>query len=86
MGPSNLLPNNLIIMAVGLFFSGLTVMLSIVPPLPIMIQRIESMFIIDSRDASDIASIIFTFIFSLGLFLGPIYGGYMDDLVGYRVC
>ena len=86
VGPSTFLPDDLVIMAIGLYFSGITVIFLIVPPLPIMIQRIESKFGAESSAASDMSSIIYTFLFSLGQCLGPIYGGYMDDLVGFRNC
>ena len=39
VGPSNLLPDNIVLMGFGLFFSGLTLMLCIVPQLPIMLHQ-----------------------------------------------
>ena len=53
VGPSYLLPNSLILMGIGLFFSGLTSVVSIVMHVPIMMTQAESMFPLNSKLASD---------------------------------
>lgn len=54
VGPSTLLPNNLILMGFGLFFSGFTMMFASVPQLPFMISQAEKIFPSESRKASDL--------------------------------
>ena len=84
VGPSSLLPNNLILMAFGLFFSGFTMVLCIIPQIPIMLSQIEDMLPSETRNASDICSSIHVLNHRFGVLLGPIYGGFMNYLVGYR--
>ena len=84
VGPSTLLPDNLIIMAVGLILTGMSISFCFVLQIPIMLERAEHKFPAQSRQASDYISNIFNAAFSLGMFFGPVYGGYMTEFVGYR--
>ena len=84
VGPSSLLPNSLITMGFGLFLSGFTMQLCTIPQIPIMLSQAEIMFPSETRKASDICSSIFTLNQKIGMLLGPLYGGYMNYLVGYR--
>ena len=86
VGPSILLPDNLILMAVGLFCTGMSLVFSGVLQVPIMLKRAEVKFPSQSRLASDYCWSIYNFVYSVGMFLGPIYGGHMAELVGYRAC
>ena len=54
VGPSILLPNSLILMGFGLFFSGFTMMIASIPQLQIMISLTEKMFPFETRKASDL--------------------------------
>ena len=54
VGPSTLLPNNIILMGFGLFFSGYTVMLCVVPQLPIMLNQAKTMFPLEAHKSTDI--------------------------------
>ena len=54
VGPSILLPNSLILMGFGLFFSGFTMMFGSVPQLPFMINLTEEMYPSETRKASDL--------------------------------
>ena len=84
VGPSLLLPNNLVLMAFGLFFCGCTIMLASVPQIPFMIKYAEIMFPFEKRKASDLCSAIIMFNRYLGMLLGPIYAGHVTEFVGYR--
>ena len=84
VGPSKFLPDNIYIMAVGLFLLGVTGSFVYLPQIAIMIERSKFRFPSQARKLSDMWSSIFTGTFSLGLFLGPIYGGYVKEIIGYR--
>ena len=86
VGPSTLLPDNLIVMVVGLFFTGMSLVFSSVLQIPIILERAEINFPLQSKLASDYCSNIYNIAFSIGMLLGPIYGGHMTELVGYRTC
>ena len=86
VGPSILLPDNLILMVVGLFCTGMSLVFCSVLFIPIMLERAEVNFPLQSQSASDYCSNIYNIVFSIGMFLGSIYGGYMTELVGYRTC
>ena len=84
VGPSSVLPNSIVIMTIGLLASGLTMALAIVPQLPLWLKRAELKFPNQTREASDMLSSIYSATFSFGQFLGPVYGGYFNELIGYR--
>ena len=84
VGPSTILPNSIVIMTIGLLFSGLTMVLAIVPQLPLWLERAELKFPDQAREASDMLSSIYSATFSFGQFLGPVYGGYFKEILGYR--
>ena len=86
IGPSYLLPNNLILIIMGLFVSGITMAFFRVPIIPIMLKRVEARFPLSKRKASDLVSTMYNLTFSIGQFCGPIYGGYLTDMIGYRNC
>ena len=60
--------------------------LALVPQIPIMLKQAEVNFPNETRRATDLCSNIYTFTFSIGQLLGPIYGGYLTGFVGYRTC
>ena len=84
VGPSTILPNSIVIMTIGLLVSGLTMVLAIVPQLPLWLERAELKFPDQAREASDMLSSIYSATFSFGQFLGPVYGGYLKEILGYR--
>ena len=86
VGPSTLLPNSLILLANGLFFSGATMILCSVPQLSMMANHIETKYRSGAHQASDSSSNIYTFVYSAGQSLGPICGGVLNHFVGYRTC
>ena len=85
IGPSIFLPDNLILIIIGLFFSGATGILFYVPQASIMMKRIETKYPNQNRQISDMCSSILFTMMSIGQTLAPIYGGYMTKLVGYRM-
>ena len=86
VGPSTLFPDNLILMIVGLFFTGMFLALCTIPQIPVMLGYAEIKFPSQSRQASDYCSNIYSVGYSLGMLIGPVYGGHMTELVGYRNC
>ena len=84
IGPSTLLPNSLPLIALGLYLSGVTMVFANVPQIPIMLKQAELKFPLQKHKASDLCSTIYFFMYSLGQLLGPVYSGYMTDLIGYR--
>ena len=54
IGPSKLLPNSLILLATGLLLSGFTIVVALVPTLPIMLKRAEQNYPNDTFKASDL--------------------------------
>ena len=55
-----------------------------VSQIPLMLDQSEKMFPIEMRKASDLCSSIYIINHCSGTLSGPIYGGYMNYLVGYR--
>ena len=49
-----------------------------------MLNEASKMFPSETRKASDICSSILVLNHRTGIFLGPIYGGFMNYLVGFR--
>ena len=86
VGPSTFLPDNLILMIVGLFFTGMSLVFCTISQIPLMLERAKLRFPSQTLRASDYCSNIYNGVYSLGMFLGPIYGGFMTELVGYRTC
>ena len=84
VGPSTVLPDNLYLLAFGLLASSSTIAIVVVLQIPIMTKRAEWKYPSQTRRVSDMWCSIFSGTFSLGLLIGPIYGGYVNDLVGYR--
>ena len=85
VGPSIFLPDNFILIIIGLFFSGATNIMFYVPQIPIMMKRIEAKHPNQTGQISDMCSSLFITMISIGQALGPIFGGYMTKLVGYRI-
>ena len=84
VGPSVFLPDSIVLIALGLFLSGMTIVCCTVPQLPIMLKCLESKYPTQAHIASDYCSSIYNAVFSLGMFLGPVYGGHVTELVGFR--
>ena len=55
VGPSTLLPNNLILMGSGLFLCGLTLVLCTNPQVPIMLGQVQKMFPFSYKHKTNIA-------------------------------
>ena len=85
VGPSVFLPDSIVLIALGLFLSGMTIVCCTVPQLPIMLECLESKYPTQAHIASDYCSSIYNAVFSLGMFLGPVYGGHVTELLGFRV-
>ena len=54
MGPSVFLPNSIILIAIGMFFSGASAIMILIPQVPIMIERTELRYPNQTRQISDI--------------------------------
>ena len=85
MGPSIFLPNSLLLIGFGLFFSGTTAVFFIVTIIPEMTKRVEKMFPAQTREASDMCSGLCNAMFGLGQMVGPIYGGEITRISIYRI-
>ena len=59
-------------------------MLCVIPQVPIMLNQAEKMFPHEKGKASDLCSSIKLFNNRIGVLSGPIYGGYMNYLLGFR--
>ena len=85
IGPSIFLPDSLIFIIIGLFLNGVTNIMFYVPQVPIMMKIIEMKHRNQTKQISDMCSSLFITMISIGQALGPIYGGHMTKLVGYRM-
>ena len=84
VGPSNSLPNSVVIMGFGQFLnSGLEVYFMITC-LPVMIKEGEKMYPNNKLEVADKASGMVNWMFDLGQAFGPIYGSYMTAYFGFR--
>ena len=83
VGPCHLFPNSLIIMGFGLYFSGMATVLCSAPSIIIMLNEAKNVSS-EARKASDICSSILVLNHRTGLLIGPMYGGFMNYLVGFR--
>ena len=84
IGPCKLLPDSLIIIVVGIFILGGSNATGLIPQIPFMIKHSEMIYPSQSNKITDICTSIFSGLFAVGGFLGPIYGGYVSSIVGYR--
>lgn len=84
VGPSVILPNSLIIMAVGQVAYVSFSVLMYVYPLPEMIAILAAKFPDQDERAADISSGAINFAFTAGLLLGPLYGSFVEHALGFR--
>ena len=84
IGPSDFLPQNLIIIAIGLTLLGIVSVFCTILQLSIILKITEKAYPSYERQASDYCSNIYSSLCSLGLFLGPIYGGGATEVFGYK--
>ena len=84
VGPSNSLPNSVVIMGFGQFLnSGLEVYF-MTTCLPVMIKEGEKMYNNNKLEVADKASGMVNWMFDLGQAFGLIYGSYMAAYFGFR--
>ena len=86
VGPSNFLPDSLLIMSIGQFMFGGLSILFLITSLPEMIKEATKAFPNQKYEASDISSGIFNSMLGLGQMLSPIYGSYVTQIWGFRTC
>ncbi|CAI2369700.1 unnamed protein product [Moneuplotes crassus] len=87
IGPSEFLPNSLIIMAIGQAVIGAITIFCIIGALTIMIQDSETAFPAHKAYVNYLSSGVFNFSLQFGQTLAPIYGSYMTEMIGLRnVC
>ena len=84
VGPSTMLPDRLILIACGLLFSGVFIVFCTVLQIPIMLELAEHKYPSQSLKASDYWPSIYNAVLSIGMLIGPVYGGHMTEIVGYR--
>ena len=85
IGPSVFLPDSLVLMILGMFLTGLTNLIFVVKLIPIMLERVKIKYPNQDSQASDICSSMFIAFISIGQFLSMLYGGYMYDIIGFRL-
>ena len=84
VGPNSFLPQHLILIAIGLFLSGCTMIVVIINSLPVMLERSDLIFPLNKREASDHWSSMYSMCYCIGMFVGPIYCGYIKNSFGYQ--
>lgn len=86
IGPSPYLPDELWIMCVGQFTLGIFTIFFQVTSLPEMINDVVRKYPDRKFEASDISSGVFNAMLGMGQMLSPIYGSYMTEVYGFRIC
>ncbi|CAI2369395.1 unnamed protein product [Moneuplotes crassus] len=86
IGPGMFLPDNLVLMSIGLLWMGASSVLFILPILPILTEDGVSRYPQHKYKVSDISSVVLSFCLSLGQTIGPIYGSYATEYLGFRNC
>ena len=86
VGPSEMLPDSLVLMWVGQFLNGAFANFFLITWLPVMINVAVNAFPKQKMEVTDTSSGVFTFMLGLGQTIGPIYGSNVTDAVGFRWC
>lgn len=86
VGPSEILPNSLVIMVAGQFIFAFLSIMFLIPSLPVMINEGNSQFPNQSAKVTDMSSGAFNFILMLGTTTSVIYSSYMTKEFGFRNC
>lgn len=86
VGPTKLIPDNLITMAIGQFLYVFFSVIMLLYPLPEMINILWAKFPNQKVRATDIWSSILNFGYGSGQLLGPIFGSLFTYLFDFRIC
>ena len=84
VGPSPLLPDNLLLMWIGQFLNGGFSILFLITCLPEMIKDASKLYPDQIMEVTDISSAVFNFMLGFGQMLGPLYGSFVTGYFGFR--
>lgn len=86
-GPSATLhlPDSLVLIILGLFFTGMGAASTVIPIIPEMLDAVEGEFVNDVA-VKDAASGMFNMANGFGQIVGPVMAGALADAVGFRYC
>ena len=86
VGPSEFLPDSIVLMWVGQFLNGAFANFFLITWLPVMINVSVNMYPKQKMEVTDTSSGVFTFMLGLGQTIGPIYGSNVTGAIGFRWC
>jgi len=86
-GPSATLglPDSLVFIIIGLFFTGMGAASTVIPIIPEMLDAVEGEFV-NEVAVKDAASGMFNMANGFGQIVGPVMAGALADAVGFRYC
>ncbi len=81
------IPQSVIIIIIGFLICGCGDVPVFIPGLVMLAKNIKkSDKYIDEMSANDIASILNELCMNIGDFLGPILGGFLSEIIGFKLC
>ena len=85
VGPSTLLkfPDSLLLMGIGQFLAGMTYTFVICMQLPEMVDGTIEHYPGQEREVNNLSSGFVMLTVAIGQFLGPIYGSFLEERIGF---
>ena len=81
------LPQSFIVVFIGLLICANETVPAFIPGIVILSKNIKKMDkSIDEMSANDIASVLYSMCMESGDFLGPVFGGYLSEKFGFKLC